>query len=297
MQSLQTHLNGGGTLLADGATGTVLQAMGLLGGTPPEVWNIERPDAIRAHHQAYLDAGAQIILTNTFGGNRLRLERGSGLGGRTAELNRVAVGLAKEVAGDRAYVAGDVGPTGELLAPYGALSYEEAVHVFAEQAKALAEGGVDLLWIETMTDLNEARAAVEGARQVTALPIFCSFSFGRKGRTIMGVTPAQIVQTLSPMALAGIGANCGEGIEPVVNALAQMRAALSQLTSDSRPVLIAKPNAGLPRLENGKTVFDLGPEEMAAQALRFVETGAQVIGACCGSSPAYIAAMAARLRD
>lgn len=294
MQNLQAYLNGGGTLLADGATGTVLQSMGLMGGTPPEVWNIERPKVIRAHHEAYLNAGAQIILTNTFGGNRLRLERGSGLGERTTELNQVAARLAKEAAGDRAYVAGDMGPTGELLAPYGALSYEKAVQVFAEQAKALAEG-CDLLWIETMSDLNEARAAVEGARQVTALPIFCLFSFGRKGRTMMGVTPAQIVHAFSPLALAGIGANCGEGVEPVVNALVQMRDALP-VASDSTPVLIAKPNAGLPRLENGQTVFDLGPEEMAAHALRFVEIGARVVGACCGSSPAHIAAIASRLR-
>jgi 5-methyltetrahydrofolate--homocysteine methyltransferase len=297
VQELRTYLNGGGTLLADGATGTRLQSMGLSGGTAPEVWNVERPETICAHHKAYVDAGAQIILTNTFGGSRIRLERAGRLGERTTELNQVAVRLAKEAAGNRAYVAGDIGPTGELLAPYGVLSYEEAVQAFAEQARALAESGVDLLWIETMTDLNEARAAVEGARQVTALPIFCSFSFGRRGRTMMGVTPAQIVETFAPMALTGIGANCGEGIKPVVDALVEMRAALSQVAGSSTPVLVAKPNAGLPRLENGQTVFDLGPEEMAAHVPRFVEIGVQVIGACCGSSPAHIAAMASRLAD
>jgi 5-methyltetrahydrofolate--homocysteine methyltransferase len=297
VQDLQTYLNSGGTLLADGATGTILQSMGLPGGAPPEVWNVERPETIRAHHRAYLDAGAQIILTNTFGGSRIRLEQAGGLGERTTELNQAAVGLAREAAGERAYVAGDIGPTGELLAPYGTLDYQEAVRAFAEQARALAESGVDLLWVETMIDLNEAKAAIEGARQVTALPIFCSFSFGRRGRTMMGVTPAQIVKILSPMALAGIGANCGEGIEPVVDALVEMRAALSQVPGNSTPVLVAKPNAGLPRLEDGQTVFDLGPEEMAAHVPRFVEIGAQVIGGCCGSSPAHIAAMASRLKD
>jgi 5-methyltetrahydrofolate--homocysteine methyltransferase len=297
MEDLQTVLNGGQVLLADGATGTMLQSMGLSGGTPPEIWNVEQPEAVRTHHRAYLEAGSQIILTNTFGGSRCKLERSGELGERTVELNRAAVDLAKEMAGSRAYVAGDIGPTGELMEPYGLLSYKDAVQTFAEQARILAEGGVDLLWIETMTDLNEAKAAVEGIQQVAALPIFCSFSFGRGGRTMMGVTPGQIVEALAPMGVTAIGANCGDGIEPVINALASMRDALAHQSGRLLPVLIAKPNAGLPRLEDGQTLFDLGPDEMAAHVPRFIEIGAQIIGGCCGSSPAHIAAMASRLTD
>ena len=295
MREIQRHLREGGILVADGATGTQLQAMGLAAGVSPELWNVERPNAILAHHRAYLEAGSQIILTNTFGGSRIKLERTGGLGERAVELNQAAARLAKEAAGDRAYVAGDMGPTGELLAPYGLLEYGQAVETFAEQAAALAKGGVDLLWVETMTDLNEAKAAVEGAQQATTLPVFVSFSFGAAGRTMMGMTPTQAVQAFVPMAVAAIGANCGEGIDPVVNALVEMRAALVDIGGDAVPALIAKPNAGLPRLEDGQTVFDLGPEEMAAHVPQLIESGAQIIGACCGSSPAHIAAMASRL--
>jgi 5-methyltetrahydrofolate--homocysteine methyltransferase len=275
----------------------MLQSMGLAAGTAPELWNVENPDAVRALHKAYLDAGSGVILTNTFGGSRIKLERTGGLGERTAALNRAAASLAKEMtrsAGDGgAYVAGDIGPTGELMAPYGSLSYTRAVDVFAQQAQALAEGGVDLIWIETMTDLNEAKAAVEGARQATDLALFCSLSFGRGGRTIMGVTPAQAAETLWPLGLTAIGGNCGEGVEVMELVLTQMRAALAHMGVMNVPPLIAKPNAGLPHLEGGATVFDLGPDELAAHVPRFVEWGAQIVGACCGSSPEHIAAIAA----
>jgi 5-methyltetrahydrofolate--homocysteine methyltransferase len=291
MQDLIDYLREGSLLIADGATGTMLQAMGLPGGTAPELWNVERPDAIRAHYRSYLDAGSEVILANTFGGNRIKLERTGGLGTRMVELNRAGVGLAVEEAAGKAYVAGDMGPTGELLEPYGTLSYEDAVQAYAGQALALVEGGVDLLWGETLADLNEARALVEGARQVTDLPVFCSLTFGRSGRTMMGVTPRQAGETLWPMGLAAIGANCGEGIPPVTTALDEMRAALPDA------VLIAKPNAGVPRLEDGKTVYPLGPDDMAAQVPDLVARGAQVIGGCCGNTPAHIAAMAAAVRE
>jgi 5-methyltetrahydrofolate--homocysteine methyltransferase len=269
----------------------MLQAMGLPVGTAPELWNVERPDAIHAHHRTYLDAGSEVILTNTFGGTRLKLERSGGLGDRVVELNRAAAALAKEAAGDQAYVAGDIGPTGELLAPYGLLSYEGAVDAFAEQALSLVEGGVDLIWVETMADLNEAKAAVEGARRTTDLPLFCSLSFGQGGRTMMGVSPKQAAEALWPLGLMAIGANCGEGIEPVLGALAEMRTALPEAA------LIAKPNAGLPHLEDGKTVFALGPEEMATHVPSLVEAGAQIIGGCCGNTPEHIAAMARVIRE
>jgi 5-methyltetrahydrofolate--homocysteine methyltransferase len=301
VQDLKATLKDGNILIADGATGTMLQAMGLPAGAAPELWNIERPDAIRAHHRAYLDAGSGVILTNTFGGTRIKLERAGALGKRAAELNEAAAALARAEAGDGAYVAGDIGPTGELLVPYGMLSYDEAVEVFAEQAGALVAGGVDLIWVETMTDLNEAKAAIAAAQQVCGLPIFCSLSFGRGARTMMGVTPEQALETLWPLGLTAIGANCGDGVEPVATAIAEMHALLSdsswteRFTDLAPPALIAKPNAGVPHLENGSTVFDLEPKALAAHAPRFVELGAQVIGACCGSSPDYIAAIAAAL--
>jgi 5-methyltetrahydrofolate--homocysteine methyltransferase len=295
MIDLRTYLGQGNLIVADGATGTMLQSMGLPAGTAPELWNDENPDAVRALHQAYLEAGSGVILTNTFGGSRIKLERTGGLGERTVELNRAAARLAKEMArsvGEGcAYAAGDIGPTGELMAPYGSLSYDRAVEVFAEQALALAEGGADLIWIETMTDLNEAKAAVEGARQATDLALFCSLSFGRGGRTMMGVTPAQAAETLWPLGLTAIGGNCGEGVEVMEPVLTQMRAALKGIGVTNDPPLIAKPNAGLPRLEDGETVFDLGPEELATHVPQFLKWGAQVVGACCGSSPAHIAAI------
>jgi 5-methyltetrahydrofolate--homocysteine methyltransferase len=291
LRDLMTYLEEGSSLIADGATGTMLQSLGLPSGVAPELWNAENPDAVRALHRAYLDAGSEVILTNTFGGSRVKLDRVGGLGERTVELSRAAAGLASREAGGCAYAAGDIGPTGELMEPYGMLGYEDAVQVFAEQARALAEGGVDLIWIETMSDLNEARAAVEGAHQATDLPVFCSLSFGRGGRTMMGVTPEQAAETLWPMGLAAIGGNCGEGLEVMTPVLTGMRSVLA------KAVLIAKPNAGLPRLEGGETVFDLGPEDFAAHAPRLVELGAQVIGGCCGSSPEHIAALAAVLRS
>ncbi|MCR4407735.1 MAG: homocysteine S-methyltransferase family protein [Anaerolineae bacterium] len=290
MQDLRQYLREGNFIIADGATGTVLQSMGLQPSTAPELWNVEKPEAIRSLHRAYLDAGSQVILTNTFGGNRIRLNRAGGLGKRIEELNRAAVLLAKEEADGRTYVAGDIGPTGELMAPYGSLSYEVAVDVFAQQARFLAEGGVDLIWIETMSDLNEAKAAIKGTKRVTDLPIFCSLSFGRRGRTMMGTTPTQAIETLWPLGLTAIGGNCGEGVEVMIPVLTEMRNAFADA------VLIAKPNAGLPRLENGRTVFDMRPEDMATHARHFLKLGAQVIGACCGSSPAHIAAITEALR-
>jgi 5-methyltetrahydrofolate--homocysteine methyltransferase len=278
----------------------MLQAMGLSAGTAPELWNVENPDCVRALHRAYLDAGSQVILANTFGGNRKKLERAGGLGERAEELNRAGALLAKKEAGDRAYAAGDVGPTGELMAPYGALSYEEAVNVYAQQVGALVEGGVDLIWIETMSDLNEAKAAVEGTKRVADLPVFCSFSFGHGGRTMMGVTPSQAVETLWPMGLAAIGGNCGEGVEVMTSVLTEMRAALEGGVKRKRVAplaLIAKPNAGLPHLEDGETVFDLGPDDFATHVPHLVELGAQILGGCCGSSPEHIAAIVAVLHS
>lgn len=286
---LRECLAQGRGLIADGATGTMLMAAGLPAGAPPELWNAEQPDKIIALHRAYLDAGSQIILTNTFGGSRIKLEK-SGLSERTQELNVRAAELARQAAGDSAYVAGDIGPTGELMAPMGVLTYDLAVNAFAEQAAALARGGVDAIWIETMTDLEEARAAVNAALQATTLPVFCSLSFGRRARTIMGVSARQAAETLWPLGLTALGLNCGEGLDMVPEVLAQMRAAAPDA------VLIAKPNAGLPHLSGGQTVYDLSPQDFAAQMQNFVSLGAQIVGSCCGSNPAFIQALSDALK-
>ncbi len=284
-----TRLTSGPPIVADGAMGTMLQAAGLSPGKTGEFWVLERPDAVAAVHRAYVEAGADLILTCTFGGTRPRLER-SGLANRVAEVNRRAVEIARQAAAGRALVAGDIGPLGELLAPLGKRSYEEAVDLFAEQAVALAEAGVDVLYIETMSSLEEARAAVEGARRAAShLPITLTFSFDTHGRTNMGVRPEQAAKAALEWGVTALGANCGYTLEMTQEALEKMRA----VASDA--VLIAKPNAGLPRMVEGKPVYDATPEMMADFAVRAVALGARIVGGCCGSTPAHIQAIAQRL--
>jgi 5-methyltetrahydrofolate--homocysteine methyltransferase len=287
------RLASGEVLLADGATGTMLQAAGLPAGMPGEAWVLERPEEIMKLHRAYVEAGSQLILTTTFGGTRTRL-KAAGLDVQVADINRRAAELARQVAGEDLYVAGDIGPTGEMMAPFGPLTYEAAVEMFAEQAQALAAGGVDCIYIETMSDLNEAKAAVEGARQGCDLPVFCTFSFDTHGRTSMGVSPAQAVQAMAALGVPAIGANCGHAPEEVLDFLPQMR----QAAPDAEAIaLIAKPNAGVPRMVQRQVVYDATPERMAELARRYVELGARIVGACCGSSPAHIAAIAAALHE
>ncbi|MCC6957793.1 MAG: homocysteine S-methyltransferase family protein [Anaerolineales bacterium] len=286
--SLKGYLASGRVLIADGATGTMLMAAGLPAGAAPEIWNIEAPVQIMALHQTYLEAGSQIILSNSFGGSPIKLAK-YGLAERAVELNHAAASLARQAAGDRAYVAGDIGPTGELMEPLGELTPDTAFEAFKLQAEALVEGGVDALWIETMSDLEEARAAVLAAKQVTHLPVFCSLSFGIKSRTMMGVSAGRAAAELWPLGLAAVGANCGEGLDMIPEVLRQMREAAPDA------VLIAKPNAGLPRIVGKETVYDVGPDDFARQMQGFVELGARVVGSCCGSNPEYIGALTAAL--
>ncbi len=281
-------LASGAVLVADGATGTMLQAAGLPTGLPGEAWVLEAPEQILALHRAYLAAGSQLILTSTFGGTRLRLQR-AGLQARVPEINRQAAELAREAAGDDVYVGGDIGPTGEMMKPLGSLTYDQAVEVFAEQAEALAAGGVDCIYVETMSALDEARAAVSGARQVTDLPVFCTFSFDTRGRTNMGVTPKQAAEVVASLGAAGVGANCGHAPEDVLAILPQLQQAAPGL------FLVAKPNAGIPRLVNRQVVYDAGPERMAELARQYIALGASVVGACCGSAPQHIAAISQAL--
>ncbi len=286
-------LGSGSVVIADGGMGTMLIARGLQRGTAPELWNVERPDDVRAIHRAYIEAGAQIILTNSFGGNRLRLEL-HGISGRVGELNRAAAHLARaeaDAAPGPVLVAGSMGPTGQMLAPMGTLLYDEAVAAFAEQAEALVEGGVDVLWIETMSDLEEVRAAVEGCRLAApAVPVVSTMTFDTRGRTMMGVTPERAADEIGALGVVALGANCGKGPDELEAAIARM--------SNAAPIvpLIAKANAGAPRLEGDRAVYDATPEDMAHYARRVHDLGARIIGACCGSTPEHIRAIAQTLR-
>jgi 5-methyltetrahydrofolate--homocysteine methyltransferase len=284
-KGLLARLADGETLVADGAMGTLLMAKGLEPGSTPEEWNVVHPNWVADVHRAYIAAGSQIVLTNTFGGSRIKLAR-AGMADRMEEFNRAAAALALGAAAGGAFVAGDIGPCGEMMEPLGSLTFAEAVENFAQQARALAGSGVDLLWVETMMDLEEARAALTGAKQASDLPVFCSMSFGPGGRTIMGIGAAQALEALKPLGPAAFGANCGEGLDV-------MDAVLDRLTPPAPGIpLIAKPNAGLPRMSGDRAVYDVGPEEFSGRIGALVKRGVQVVGACCGSSPEFIAAIA-----
>lgn len=285
--SFLTRLQAGEVLVADGATGTNLQLVGLPPGTSPEEWVFDQPDRILALQRSFVEAGSDLILTCTFGGTRLRLKE-SQYADRAAELNRRAVELAREAAGDRALVGGSLGPTGQLLKPFGPLEYPAAVAAYAEQAQALNEGGVDVLVIETHFALEEAQAAVEGARQVTTLPLVVSFAYDRGLRTMMGVKPTQVAEKFKALDVAAIGANCGTTLENMEKIVQEYVAANSGL------FIWAKPNAGLPTVDaaTGRSVYNVTPEQMGEFAKRTVALGARIVGGCCGSSPAHVKAMA-----
>jgi 5-methyltetrahydrofolate--homocysteine methyltransferase len=278
-----------GTVLADGAMGTMLFQAGLQFGDPPEVWNLTQPDVIRRIHRGYLDAGARIALTNTFGGNRKRLAL-TGHEKHVEEFNRTAAILLRaevQAAGGTALVAGDLGPSGEIMAPLGTLDGGEAVEVFAEQAAALIAGGVDMIWIETMSDLAEIHAAIRGVRQVRHdIPIITTMTFDTRGHTMMGVSPEKAVAALAEWGADAIGGNCGNGPDEVVRVIQRMHAAAPGA------MLVAKSNVGMPVLVDGRAVYQTGPEVMAAQGVEMRDAGARIIGACCGSTPAHLRAMA-----
>src|SRR5277367_2229547 len=285
---LQSLLAEGRPLLADGATGTNLFAMGLTSGDSPELWNAEHPDRIENLHRAFVDAGSDIILTNTFGANRRRLMLHQ-LEDRTRELNRLAAEIARNVvdrAGRPVVVAGSVGPTGDLLAPLGPLSEDEAVDVFIEQIEGLREGGADVAWIETMSAPEEMRAAAVAAGKC-GMPYTVTASFDTAGRTMMGVAPAafgDLVQAFHPAPVA-YGANCGVGASDLLAAVLAM--------SPARPgaPLIAKANAGVPQWHGTHIHYSGTPELMATYAGLAVDCGARIIGGCCGNTPAHVAAM------
>lgn len=287
-------MDAGGPIVADGAMGTMLMANGLEFGDPPELWNLEHPEIIRRVQRAYLAAGAQVLLTNTFGGNRLRLEL-HGRQDRVDQLNRTAAVLARvEVdAGDHpAIVAGDLGPTGQIMASIGGtLTPEIAREVFAEQARALAAGGADVMWVETMSDVDEAVAAILGAKDAAPdKPVIATMSFDTRGHTMMGVSPERAAAALLDAGAVAIGGNCGNGPEELVPVIERMRRAYPDA------VLVAKGNVGMPQLVGMAVEYETTPATMAAFARRFRDAGANVIGACCGSTPPHLEAMADAIR-
>jgi 5-methyltetrahydrofolate--homocysteine methyltransferase len=278
-------------LLLDGGMGTLLQDHGLDDGGAGELWNVERPDAVRASHEAYAQAGARLLTTNTFGGTRPRLAM-HGLEDRVHELNQAAAAIARSVADEHgALVAGDLGPTGELLAPLGAMTPEEAQEIFEEQLRGLRDGGIDLVLIETMSDLAEVQAAVAAARAVVPdLPVVATLSFDTNLRSMMGVRPAEAVTALAAAGVEAVGANCGRGPEEMETIAAQL--------ADARPeglLLVAQSNAGLPQVVGDHFEYDKSPAELAAHAQVLRDLGIDLVGGCCGSTPEHIAAIRAAL--
>jgi 5-methyltetrahydrofolate--homocysteine methyltransferase len=279
-------------ILTDGATGTNLFSMGLQTGDAPEFWNVDHPDRVTAHYESFIDAGSDLVLTNTFGGNRYRLALHQGQD-RVRELNYAAASLLREAA-DRAdhkvLVAGDIGPTGEIFAPTGTLSIEAATEAFAEQAQALADGGADLIWIETLSSLEEVEAAFAGAR-TTGLPLVFTMSIDTNGRTMMGITAADVITTSVDKIpdLVACGTNCGVGAAEVVAAMLNMRNACQSIPA--QPALVAKANCGIPEYVEGEIVYNGTPELMAQYARLSFDAGARIIGGCCGTTPEHIRAM------
>lgn len=279
------------TLVLDGATGTNLQKRGLPIGAAPELWLLENPAGISQLYGDFVQAGSDIILTCTFGGNRTRLAH-SDLAEKITQVNQMAVQLAREVtAGKDLLVAGSLGPTGEMMQPFGTLSEEQTFDIYAEQAKILLDAGVDLLVIETQFDLNEAQAAVQAVRSLdTEIALVCSFSYDRGVRTMMGVKPVQMAEIFNEMAVDALGVNCGKSLEDNLAVLKTLKG------NTSKPIWF-KPNAGLPISNlDGSTSYDVSPKMMGDQSKIWIAEGARLVGGCCGTSPEHLAAIASNVK-
>ena len=278
-----------GVLVADGATGTNYQAMGLEPGAAPEEWLFQAPDRVLELHRAFVAAGSDPILTCSFGGTSLRLAE-TPLAGRAAEVNLRAAELARQAADGRALVAGSMGPTGQLCEPLGPVAPDEVADAYAEQAEALAAGGVDLLVLETFFALDEATAAIRGVRRASDLPLVVSFSFDQGTRTMMGRSPSDVGRAVVPLGVAAIGANCGRSLEDTDLVVEELLGVAGDV-----PVWV-KPNAGMPRLVGDAVVYEADPKALASHARGYVERGARIVGGCCGSTPAHVAAIARAVR-
>lgn len=270
-------------LILDGATGTELQKQGYCGEGCPESWILEQPQALLSIQRAYVEAGSQVIYAPTFGANRAKLES-HGLYGKVEEYNLALAALSREAAGGRAWVAGDLAPTGLFLYPFGDVSFRELTEIYAQQVSALEKAGVDLYVIETMVSLPEARAALLAVKSLSRKPVFVSFSCGADGRTMTGTDVAAALKVMEGMGADAFGLNCSAGPGDMLPQLRRLRAL-------SRLPLIAKPNAGLPELVEGKTVYNCPPAEFAAWAGPMAETGVMIFGGCCGAGAEHISAL------
>jgi len=291
-QSFLDRMNAGQVLVSDGATGTNLQRSGLPVGVVAEAWVLDNKDEIFRLHQSFIQAGADILLTCTFGATRLRLDA-SNLADQCEAINRRAVEITRAAVADQdVYVAGSIGPLGHMLAPLGDVSVAEAEANYREQAALLCEGGVDLIVIETQFDINEAGAAVRGVRAVApTIPLVCSFSYDRGIRTMMGVKPADMAAQIGAMDVDILGINCGRSLDENLSALEALRAATGK-------PLWFKPNAGLPDLgPDGEPTYSVTPEAMGAMVPAWIDRGAQVVGGCCGTSPEHLAQIARAVHD
>ncbi len=284
MEPLLQRLQRGRPVVADGAWGTMLMERGLEPGRPPETINLERPELLTEIGSLYLEAGAEILTTNTFGGSPLKL-RQHGLDGRAESINRAAVEAVRSIAAERAWISGSIGPTGAILKPYGDAGEDDVYDGFQRQVEALAEAGADLLCVETMTDLREAELALKATRNVAPeLPAVATMTFDPTPRgffTIMGVGVEQAARGLRDAGADVVGSNCGNGSETMVEIAREFRAR-------TRLPLIIQPNAGLPQNRGGRVVYPETPEFMAQKALELLELGVAVIGGCCGSTPDHI---------
>ena len=275
-------------LLADGATGTNFQDMGIEPGVAPEEWVFDAPERVRDLHRRFADAGCDLVSTCTFGGSSIRLADGP-LAGRTHELNVRAAELARDGVGDGVLVAGSIGPTGQLVEPFGPLTRELSLQTFSEQARALADGGVDLLMLETFFTLDEALWAGEAVAAVSELPLVMSFSFDQGTKTMMGLSPADVTAAAQDAGVAALGANCGRSLQDTAQLVTEFLEAGS-----SHPLWI-KPNAGVPRVTADGVVYPEDPESFAAHVVQFAQRGARIIGGCCGATPEHLAALAGAL--
>jgi 5-methyltetrahydrofolate--homocysteine methyltransferase len=284
MNRIEDDIHNGKILVSDGAWGTFLQQKGLKPGECPELWNIERPDDVFEIAKSYIDAGADMIETNSFGGSAFKL-KSFGLENRVSEINRAAAAISRRAAGPEKHVLGSIGPTGKILM-MGDVTVEELYEAFKEQAIALEAGGADALVIETMSDMEEALTAVKAAKENTNCEIICTMTFEKSGdsefNTMMGVTPEQMTNDLIEAGVNILGANCGNGVQNMIGIAKKIRKVNSNI-----PVLIHA-NAGAPVYKDGETIFPESPEEMAEYIKTLIDSGANIIGGCCGTTPEHI---------